>query len=141
MVETNLVPGTVVMAFDREETIAEKSHMRYAPVESIPIMGGKSYLYPLEIEDVVSVPEPEPLDEPPTREEWNATIIEAAIRHYRPVVFDYAKENSIVIERRSMTPMSTFASKGGAVIALGEDHARGQLRGYRLDRIQGYVSA
>lgn len=73
------------------------------------------------------------------RESWNHVALQAAIDHGRVAEFRYAKGDGGIIETRRVEPEAITQSRRGALVT-GWDPDRRDVRAFRLDRIQGYVS-
>lgn len=69
---------------------------------------------------------------------FNEGILRVAAVHGKTVTFRYVKENSTVIETRSITPEKVEYIDGNVVVT-GVDPDREDYRAYRLDRITGEV--
>lgn len=73
------------------------------------------------------------------RESWNHVALQAAIDHGRVAEFRYAKADGSIIETRRVEPEAITQSRRGTLVT-GWDPDRRDVRAFRLDRIQGYVS-
>lgn len=69
---------------------------------------------------------------------FNEAILRLAAIHGRVVEFRYSKADDAPVEMRRFVPQDV-AQASDNVIVLGDDEDRGEIRGFRLDRIKGDV--